>query len=201
MVQKLIGRYCQLLSVIIVICLVLMVLMVFGNVVMRYAFNSGIAISEELSRWLFLWLIFLGASIAVHEQSHMGSDMVIDLLPPKVQRVAMVIGQLLMVWVTWLLLKGSWEQTMINWEVLAPVSELSMAWVYATGIVFSAGTGIMRPVAQLQARQGAQHRFGVIGANAKTQAHMGQLEFEVQAGVARDHAAHQHIAAATRVFG
>jgi len=143
MVQKLIGRYCQLLTVIIVICLALMVLMVFSNVVMRYAFNSGIAISEELSRWLFLWLIFLGASIAVHEQCHMGSDMVMDLLPPKVQRVAMVLGQLLMLWTTWLLLKGSWAQTMINWEVLAPVSEYSMAWVYATGIVFSTGTGIM----------------------------------------------------------
>jgi len=143
MVQKLIGRYCQLLTVIIVICLALMVLMVFSNVVMRYAFNSGIAISEELSRWLFLWLIFLGASIAVHEQCHMGSDMVMDLLPPKVQRVAMVLGQLLMLWTTWLLLKGSWAQTMINWEVLAPVSEYSMAWVYATGIVFSMGTGIM----------------------------------------------------------
>jgi TRAP-type transport system small permease protein len=143
MVQKLIGRYCQLLTVIIVICLALMVLMVFGNVVMRYAFNSGIAISEELSRWLFLWLIFLGASIAVHEQSHMGSDMVMDLLPPKVQRVALVLGQLLMLWATWLLLKGSWAQTMINWEVLAPVSEFSMAWVYTTGIVFSVGTGIM----------------------------------------------------------
>jgi len=143
MVQKLIGRYCQLLTVIIVICLALMVLMVFGNVVMRYAFNSGIAMSEELSRWLFLWLIFLGASIAVHEQSHMGSEMVMDLLPPKVQRVALVIGQLLMLWATWLLLKGSWVQTMINWEVLAPVSEFSMAWVYATGIVFSASTGVM----------------------------------------------------------
>ena len=143
MVQKLIGRYCQLLTVIMVICLALMVLMVFSNVVMRYAFNSGIAISEELSRWLFLWLIFLGASVAVHEQCHMGSDMVMDLLPPKVQRAAVVLGQLLMLWTTWLLLKGSWAQTMINWEVLAPVSEYSMAWVYATGIVFSMGTGIM----------------------------------------------------------
>ena len=67
MVHKLIARYCQLLTLITVVCLFLMVIMVFGNVVMRYAFNSGITVSEELSRWLFLWLIFLGASVAVHE--------------------------------------------------------------------------------------------------------------------------------------
>ena len=143
MVQKLIGRYCQLLTVIIVICLVIMVLMVFGNVVMRYAFNSGISVSEELSRWLFLWLIFLGASVAVHEQAHMGSDMVLDMLPPKLQKVAVVVGQLLMLWVTWLIFTGSLAQTKINWEVQAPVTEYSMAWVYSTGVVFAVSTGLM----------------------------------------------------------
>lgn len=143
MVQKLIGRYCQLLSVIMVICLIIMVLVVFGNVVMRYGFNSGIAVSEELSRWLFLWLIFLGASIAVHEQAHMGTDMVMEKLPPKWQRLGAVIAQLLMLWVTWLLFTGSLAQTKINWDVLAPVTEYSMAWVYSTGVVFSVSTGFM----------------------------------------------------------
>lgn len=143
MIHKLITRYCQLLSMIIVVCLFLMVIMVFGNVVMRYAFNSGITVSEELSRWLFLWLIFLGASVAVHEQAHMGSDMVMEKLPPKWQRVGAVVGQLLMLWVTVLIFKGSWAQTAINWEVLAPVTEFSMAWVYSTGVVFSVGTGVM----------------------------------------------------------
>ena len=143
MVQKLIGRYCQLMTMIIVICLGVMVLMVFGNVVMRYAFNSGIAVSEELSRWLFLWLIFLGASIAVHEQAHMGSDMVLELLPPKLQKVAVVVGQLLMLWATWLIFSGSLAQTKINWDVLAPVTEYSMAWVYSTGVVFAVSTGLM----------------------------------------------------------
>lgn len=46
-----------------------MVVMVFGNVVLRYAFNSGIAISEEVSRWLFVWITFLGAIVAVRERA------------------------------------------------------------------------------------------------------------------------------------
>ena len=48
-----------------------------------------------------------------------------------------------MLWVTVLIFKGSWAQTAINWEVQAPVTEFSMAWVYSTGVVFSVGTGIM----------------------------------------------------------
>jgi len=45
--------------------LAVMVVMVFGNVVLRYAFNSGIIVSEEVSRWLFLWVTFLGAIVAL----------------------------------------------------------------------------------------------------------------------------------------
>ena len=56
MLQTWIDRYCRLLSVLMVACLALMVVLVFGNVVMRYAFNSGFTLSEELSRWLFVWM-------------------------------------------------------------------------------------------------------------------------------------------------
>lgn len=60
MLQTWIDRYCRLLSVLMVACLALMVVLVFGNVVMRYAFNSGFTLSEELSRWLFVWMTFSG---------------------------------------------------------------------------------------------------------------------------------------------
>ena len=54
MLEKFINSYCKLLNYIMALFLALMVVMVFGNVVLRYGFNSGIAISEELSRWLFV---------------------------------------------------------------------------------------------------------------------------------------------------
>jgi len=48
--------------------LLAMVLMVFGNVVLRYAFNSGIVVSEELSRFCFVWLTFIGAIAVIARQ-------------------------------------------------------------------------------------------------------------------------------------
>ena len=54
-----------------------MVVLVFGNVVLRYGFNSGITVSEELSRWLFVWLTFLGAIVALREHGHLGTDMLV----------------------------------------------------------------------------------------------------------------------------
>ena len=75
-------RYCKVLEAVIAVCLAVMVVMVFGNVVLRYGFNSGITVSEELSRWLFVWLTFLGAVVALREHAHLGTDMLVSRLPP-----------------------------------------------------------------------------------------------------------------------
>ena len=48
-----------------------MVLLVFGNVVLRYGFNSGITVSEEVSRWLFIWGTFMGAIVALREHGRL----------------------------------------------------------------------------------------------------------------------------------
>ena len=72
--ERILDLYCAFLKGVIALCLAVMVVLVFGNVVLRYGFNSGIAISEELSRWLLVWLTFLGAIVAVREHSHLGVD-------------------------------------------------------------------------------------------------------------------------------
>jgi TRAP-type C4-dicarboxylate transport system permease small subunit len=138
----LINGYCRLLEWVIVALLALMVLLVFGNVVLRYAANSGITVSEELSRWLFVWMTFLGAVVAVKEHAHLGSDMLLSRLGPKGQRVCLVIGHGLMLWATWLLLTGSLAQARINLEVEAPVTGLSTAIFYASGVVFAVSSGL-----------------------------------------------------------
>jgi hypothetical protein len=53
------------------LCLAVMALAVFINVVLRYGFGSGIAVSEELSRLLFVWLVFIGAAAAYPRGEHM----------------------------------------------------------------------------------------------------------------------------------
>ena len=135
--QRALDSFCRLLELVIAACLAVMVVMVFGNVVLRYAFNSGIVVSEEMSRWLFLWVTFLGAIVALKERAHLGSDFLIGVLPKRGKQVCLVIGHLLMIAATWLVFSGSLAQARINFEVQAPVTGASMAWVYATGVVFA----------------------------------------------------------------
>lgn len=141
--ERVIGGYCRLLEWLMVAALALMVVLVFGNVVLRYGFNTGITVSEELSRWLFVWMTFLGAIVALHERGHLGTDMLVSRLGPRGKRACLAIGQALMLYATWLLLKGSWQQTQINVDVDAPVTGWSMGIVYAAGVVFAVSTAVI----------------------------------------------------------
>jgi TRAP-type C4-dicarboxylate transport system permease small subunit len=137
MLNRLLDRYCRFLEVLISLALAVMVVLVFGNVVMRYAFNSGITLSEELSRWLFVWVTFLGAVVAMKEGAHLGSDTLVSKLPVRWQKVFLVIGHGLMLFICWLLFKGSLDQTIINWTTTSAVMEVSMGIFYASGMVLA----------------------------------------------------------------
>ncbi len=137
MVQKLINGYCRLLAIGMVLCLAAMVVMVFGNVVMRYGFNSGITLSEELSRWLFVWMTFMGGVVALNERGHLGTDSLIARLPVAGQKLCLGASLLLMLFICWLIFQGSLEQTKINWESTSAVMETSMGYFYASGVVFA----------------------------------------------------------------
>src|SRR5437762_8951922 len=97
-----IDLYCRILKFTIAVCLAIMVVLVFGNVFLRYAFNSGITVSEELSRWLFVWLTFVGAVVAMRDRAHLGMDSVITRLPKWGKQACFLASQLLMLYVVWL---------------------------------------------------------------------------------------------------
>jgi len=152
--KVIVEGYFKLLKVMIALFLAIMVILVFGNVVLRYGFNSGITISEEVSRWLFVWLTFLGAIVAMREHGHLGVDVLVKRLPRLGKRVCMIVSQILMLYATWLLLVGSWQQTLINWDVAAPASGLSTAWFYGVGVLFGVSTGIILLVELYRALSG-----------------------------------------------
>ncbi|TAH42344.1 MAG: TRAP transporter small permease [Betaproteobacteria bacterium] len=133
-----VDGYFKFLKFLIAFCLLAMVILVFGNVFLRYAFNSGITLSEELSRWFFVWMTFIGALIGLREHSHLGVDSFVNRLTPRGRRVCLALAQTLMIYCSWLLLSGSWDQTIINLEVEAPSSGLSLAFVYGIGVFFAA---------------------------------------------------------------
>jgi TRAP-type transport system small permease protein len=143
MFDRMIGALMRRLEAVIGLMLALMVILVFGNVVLRYGFNSGIAVSEEVSRYLFIWLTFIGAVVAVHEHAHLGVDSLINALPRKGKLVCVVASDLLMLGALAILFHGSWTQTVINLATRSPVSQVPLSLIYVAGLVASIMMGVL----------------------------------------------------------
>ena len=139
--DRVLRGYTRVLDALSGLCLAVMVVLVFGNVVLRYTLNSGITVSEELSRWLFVWLTFMGAVVALREHGHLGTDALVSRLPAVGKKACLVLAQIAMLYVSWLLLSGSWAQMLINWETEAPVTGASVGIFYASGVLMG-GSGM-----------------------------------------------------------
>lgn len=117
--------------------LVAMLVMVFGNVVLRYAFNEGITVSEELSSWCLTWVTYTAGLVALREHGHLGFDGFLSKLPSLGRRFLLSIAHLIMIAILFLFLHGSWLQTQINLANKAPASGIPVGALYGVGIVFS----------------------------------------------------------------
>jgi TRAP-type C4-dicarboxylate transport system permease small subunit len=137
--------------------------MVFGNVVLRYGFNSGITASEELSRWLFVWMTFLGAIVAVRNHAHLGTDTVVSRLPLAGKKACFVAAHVLMLGLCGLMAKGAWQQAVINYGTTSAVMEASMAWFYASGLVFSVLAGLLIALELVQFATGRLDESRLVG--------------------------------------
>ncbi len=177
--KRVVDWYFRALKFFIVACLVVMVVLVFGNVVLRYAFNTGITVSEELSRWLFVWLTFVGAVIALRDHAHLGMDSVVSRLPTTAKKVCFFVSNVLILYALWLFLDGSWQQTLINLDNKAPATGLSSGWYYGVGIFFaiSAAGLILRNLYQVVTGKIAEKDLIQVQ-ESEDKPHAGQAGFE-----------------------
>jgi len=128
------------LEVVMVICMVVMLVMVFGNVVLRLFFNTGIDLSEEIPRFAFVWMTFLGAVVGMRRRAHLGVDMLVQVLPVFGRKVCWGISQAIMLVCCLYITYGTWLQHDIIKGNASPVAQISMLWVF--GVSYLTGTAI-----------------------------------------------------------
>jgi len=97
-------------------CLGVMAVAVFVNVVLRYGFGGGLPASEELSRLLFVWMVFIGATAAYPLGEHMAFTSLLGALQrkPLAMRLLTVLIRLLVVAACAMLAWGAWQQVVVG---------------------------------------------------------------------------------------
>jgi TRAP-type transport system small permease protein len=142
-VNRLIAFFFKGLEGLLVLLLVSMVIMVFGNVVLRYLFDTGIDVSEELSRYFFVWLTFIGAVVVGRENAHLGVETLVSRLGDNGRKLCMILSDLFIIGCCAVFFWGTWQQAEINATNYAPITEISMLWIYGVGFFASLGLGLM----------------------------------------------------------
>ena len=111
-----VTRFQKTCNVLMASCLGVMAVAVFINVLLRYGFGSGIAASEELSRLLFVWMVFIGATAAYPAGEHMAFTSLVAALQkrPVAMRLATVLIRLLVIAGAALVAWGAWQQVVVG---------------------------------------------------------------------------------------
>ncbi|WP_297871555.1 TRAP transporter small permease [uncultured Oscillibacter sp.] len=73
------------------VCVSVMAVLVFANVIARYVFNHSLAFSDEMSTYLFVLMSFMGTAIAARRRAHLGLSIVTDRVSPKVRKTINIV--------------------------------------------------------------------------------------------------------------
>lgn len=133
----------QVLKALMVILMAAMCILVFVNVVLRYGFNSNIVVTEEMSRYMFVWLTFLGGVTAFARNRHVQVTMFLSLMPARPRLLVLILGQVLMLICCVMGFIGCWQLGVLNLANILPVSGIPVAMLYFAGLPFTSLVGIM----------------------------------------------------------
>ena len=139
MAMRFLGKLIKLVEDVLIVMFAIMAILVFGNVVLRYGFNSGIVFSEEVSRFLFMWLTLIGALIVLKDHAHLGVTSFVEKLGERGQRICRFLSDGLTFICCVLLVHGTWKQVIIGMDDLAPVTGIPMGYVQSSLLISAVG--------------------------------------------------------------
>ena len=123
--------------------LVSMLAMVLGNVILRYGFGTGITVSEELSRTMFVWITFVGAVVATRDGTHLGVDSMVAHLSLGGKVACAALSELIILGCCVLIFWGTWRQHEVNATTASLVTGMPLIWIFGVGYVMSLGIGVL----------------------------------------------------------
>ena len=130
----------RLLEIIMVVMMIGMLILVGLNVFLRIGFNSGVDFAEEVPRFMFIWLTFCGAVVAMKQNTHINVNMFVHMVGKPVQKLFYAITQVLVLICGLYITHGTVMLHTVIAENASPVLQISTLWVY--GVTYIAGPGL-----------------------------------------------------------
>lgn len=152
---------------VIMISMAVMTIITFVQVVLRYAFNSGIVWAVEATTNIFAWMVLIGLAYGVREATHIGVDVWVKKLSPTGKRVTALLGAALCVAYTALLIVGSVRYEMVMYKMHIEAEDMPIQrWILLLALPIGFGLLLMR-LLQLTARVWDGRQSGLLGDEAE----------------------------------
>ena len=137
------GVVGQVIKFLMVAAMLVLCALVFLNVVLRYGFNSNLLLTEEVARYVFVWLTFLGSILAYARNGHIRVDSGLKLLAPGVRRWVELAADAIILLCCYLVTKGSIELAQLNTVNYLPITGLPVSILYFAGVPFGVCVGYL----------------------------------------------------------
>ncbi len=120
-----------------------MVLTVFLNTVLRYGFNYGMAASEELLRYLFVWVCFLGIVSVYKTKSHIAVTIITERLSEKWNFYLKLLSDCLVLYAMYVMVHGGLIYMSFNMHSLGQMIKIPFAWIIFSVVFAGVCMGVM----------------------------------------------------------
>ena len=128
--KKLIDSYFRLLQWLLVATVGILLIPVTLQIISRYtALIPSYIWTEELSRFLFIWMVMLGAMIAVREGTHLDVDLWPDL-SPKAEAITQIVASFFVLVFACVFIYWGFKFVQFGWDQQSELAELPMTFIF-----------------------------------------------------------------------
>ena len=114
----------------IIILVAVIATILIAGVVFRYGLNSALSWAEESSKYLMVWLTFLGTPVALRHFGHINIDLLFKILPPRPQQFFHFVVSLIICFTMAIIVMKGWNFAQVGARQVASSFNISMWYMY-----------------------------------------------------------------------
>ena len=134
--DSLIKKYNDFMSYLGLVCLAGFIISVLMQVISRTFLPKTPSWTEELARYLFIYMVAFGSSVAVHKKEFVAVDLVIDFLPNVIRKlIELIINIVLMIFVVFVFLKSVLGFAILEYRMVSTAMQVPMQYIYFSMII------------------------------------------------------------------
>ena len=114
----------------VIVISVVMICVTLAQVIFRYVIAAPLPWSEEMARYCFVWIVFLGGALGLARGIHLGVDLFVNMLPRGAQRWLDILTSLLIAAFAAIVINASFPVLNMNMFQRSPALGVQMSWIY-----------------------------------------------------------------------